>query len=142
MQNSQQRRRQGRQKHRGCLIFFLPAHVACSLCFALLSRCRSFFTQCLTCASSWVQRSSPLEVYTRCEHFMFCSNFSLKSKHCHRYPTSYPQFFYRVTLFQVVAKEDDSTRLKSSVMVTFQVKMIVIEMTMEEIEMATNVYYV
>jgi len=27
-------------------------------------------------------------------------------------------------------------------MVTFQVKMIVIEMTMEEIEMAINVYYV
>lgn len=73
---------------------------------------------------------------------MFCSNFSLKSKHCHRYTTSYPQCFYRVTLFQVVAKEDNSTRAKSSVMVTFQVKMIVIEMTMEEIEMAINVYYV
>jgi hypothetical protein len=41
-----------------------------------------------------------------------------------------------------VAKEDNSTRAKSSVMVTFQVKMIVIEMTMEDIEMAINVYYV
>lgn len=72
---------------------------------------------------------------------MLCSNFSLKSKHCHRYPTSFPQLFYRVTFFQVVAKEDQSTRPKSSVMVTFQVKIIVIDMTIEDMKMVINVYY-
>jgi hypothetical protein len=40
-----------------------------------------------------------------------------------------------------VAKEDKSTRPKSSVMVTFQVKIIVIDMTIEEMKMVINVYY-